>query len=283
MVNYEPIVSVLMTAYNREMYIAEAIESVLASTFKDFELIIVDDCSSDKTVEIAKKYEILDSRVKVYINEKNLGDYPNRNKAAQYACGKYIKYLDSDDTLYTNSLSIMVKSMEKYQGKVGLCCGIYAPFPLPVYLNPRESFLQHFFNGGLFGRSPLSAIINRDYFISVGCFNEERMVSDFEFFFRVGLIDGIVCMQDGLGWNRIHEGQEVTESFKFKKRYEEIEMFYLLHNSCPLNKSEKELVQRKKQRLYFINKIKKLLSKVLILVIVILNINYFEVTFTKFS
>ena len=88
-------ISVLMTAFNREKYIGEAIESVLASTFKDFELIIVDDCSSDKTVEIAKNYENLDKRVKVFLNEKNLGDYSNRNKAASLANGKYIKYVDA--------------------------------------------------------------------------------------------------------------------------------------------------------------------------------------------
>ena len=54
----QPLVSVLMTAYNREKYIAEAIESVLASTCKNFELIIVDDCSADNTVAIARGYEI---------------------------------------------------------------------------------------------------------------------------------------------------------------------------------------------------------------------------------
>ena len=76
-----PLVSVLMTAYNREKYIAEAIESVLASTFQDFELIIVDDCSRDHTVEIVRRYTS-DPRLQVHVNEKNLGDYPNRNRAA---------------------------------------------------------------------------------------------------------------------------------------------------------------------------------------------------------
>ena len=69
MVEDSPLVSVLMTAYNREKYIAEAIESVLASTYTNFELIIVDDCSTDKTVEIAKSYEVKDNRIKVYIND----------------------------------------------------------------------------------------------------------------------------------------------------------------------------------------------------------------------
>lgn len=89
-----PLVSILMTAYNREKYIAEAIESVLASTYTNFELIIVDDCSADRTLEIAKSYEEKDKRIKIYINEKNLGDYPNRNKAASLAKGVYLKYLE---------------------------------------------------------------------------------------------------------------------------------------------------------------------------------------------
>ena len=81
----DPLVSLLMTAFNREKYIAEAIESVLASTYTNFELIVVDDCSKDATVEIARKYEKQDERIKVYINEINLGQFPNRNKAAEYA------------------------------------------------------------------------------------------------------------------------------------------------------------------------------------------------------
>ncbi len=99
-----PIVSILMTAYNREFFISMAIESVLNSTFKDFELIIVDDCSTDATVAIARKYEKLDSRIKLFVNEHNLGDYDNRNFAASVARGKYIKYVDSDDILYKFSL-----------------------------------------------------------------------------------------------------------------------------------------------------------------------------------
>ena len=64
----QPLVSVLMTAYNREKYISEAIESVLSSTFKNFELIIVDDGSVDNTVKIARGYELKDSRIKVFTN-----------------------------------------------------------------------------------------------------------------------------------------------------------------------------------------------------------------------
>ena len=108
------LVSVLTTSYNRADFIGEAIESVLASTFTDFEYIIVDDCSTDNTFEIAKSYAEKDTRIRVFQNEQNLGDYPNRNKAASYATGKYIKYLDSDDVMYAHCLEVMVSAMEKF-------------------------------------------------------------------------------------------------------------------------------------------------------------------------
>ena len=72
--NSYPLVSVLMTAYNRGKFIAEAINSVLNSSYTHFELIIVDDCSTDNTVVIAQSFAAYDNRVKVFQNEKNLGD-----------------------------------------------------------------------------------------------------------------------------------------------------------------------------------------------------------------
>ena len=95
MMSRKPKVSVLTTCFNREKYLTACIDSVLASSYHDWELIIVDDVSTDTSVAIAKSYEKKDARIKVYVNAQNLGDYPNRNKAASYAKGKYIKYLDA--------------------------------------------------------------------------------------------------------------------------------------------------------------------------------------------
>ena len=70
----DPVVSVLMTSYNREKYIAAALESVLSSHFADFEVIVSDDASSDATVDIARAFAAQDDRVQVYVNQQNLGD-----------------------------------------------------------------------------------------------------------------------------------------------------------------------------------------------------------------
>ena len=115
-----------MTAFNRENYISEAINSVLASSYKNFELIIVDDCSKDGTVAIAKNFQIRDARIKIFTNEKNLGDYKNRNIAASFATGKYLKYLDSDDVIYPWGLSAMVYCMETHPtAMLGLSSNTY--------------------------------------------------------------------------------------------------------------------------------------------------------------
>ena len=108
-----PLVSVLMPSYNRSALIKEAIESVLNSGNSSFELIIVDDASTDDTVAIAQACAAKYDRIKVFVNEKNIGDYANRNRAASYATGKYLKYVDFDDRLLKGGLQYCVACMEQ--------------------------------------------------------------------------------------------------------------------------------------------------------------------------
>lgn len=90
-------VSIITPCYNSEQFLAETIESVLCQTFSNWEMLIVDDCSTDKSYEIASEYAKRDSRIKVYRNEKNQGAFFSRNFAIEQARGKYIAFLDSDD------------------------------------------------------------------------------------------------------------------------------------------------------------------------------------------
>lgn len=90
-----PKVSVIIPAYNTEAYIGEAIKSALEQTLHDIEVIVVDDASSDKTVEIAKSF--IDKRLKVIVNQQNVGAAAARNRALRAAQGEWIAVLDSDD------------------------------------------------------------------------------------------------------------------------------------------------------------------------------------------
>ena len=206
-----PLVSVLMTAYNREKYIAEAIESVMASTYQNWELIIVDDRSKDRTVEIAKKYEAKDKRIKVYINEKNLGDYPNRNKAASYAKGKYLKYVDADDMIYPNGLEIMVKYMEQFpEAALGLSRPDNDLKPFPYILSPKESIKEHF-EKSLFTNAPTSTIIKKEAFDNIDGFSGTQYIGDTELWLKIGSKYPVLIFMRGLTWWRGHEDQQIKQ------------------------------------------------------------------------
>ncbi|MDE2038216.1 MAG: glycosyltransferase family 2 protein [Patescibacteria group bacterium] len=92
-----PRISVIMPAFNRERYVAESMRSVLAQSFKGFELIVVDDGSTDRTLEIAREIAATDPRVRIESNSKNLGIARTRNKALGVAQAEYVALLDSDD------------------------------------------------------------------------------------------------------------------------------------------------------------------------------------------
>jgi glycosyltransferase involved in cell wall biosynthesis len=106
------LVSVIMPNYNCEKYIDETIQSVLAQTYTNWELLIVDDCSKDNSVEIIKSYQAKDDRIKLLINEKNSGAAASRNWALRDAKGKWIAFLDSDDLWLPEKLEKQIAFME---------------------------------------------------------------------------------------------------------------------------------------------------------------------------
>ena len=222
--NSKPIVSILTTVYNREKYIAACIDSVLASTFQDWELIIVDDQSKDQSVAIARTYEGKDSRIKVYVNDTNLGDYPNRNKAATYANGKYIKYLDADDMIYPHGLEIMVNTMEKFpEAALGISKEVVEDFlPYPFVMQPYESFKREFLMRGVLKLGPSNTIIRRDSFEELGKFTGTRFIGDTEMWYKIALHHPVVKMVPGLAFWRRHDDQEFTKGME--------SYFYLEHS-----------------------------------------------------
>ena len=109
----DALVSVIMPAYNSSEYISESINSVLHQTYQNWELIIIDDHSTDNTVDIVKEYCSRDPRVKLVVSEANNGVAAARNIGLQVAKGKYIAFLDSDDLWLPDKLKIQLSFMEK--------------------------------------------------------------------------------------------------------------------------------------------------------------------------
>lgn len=107
----EDLVSVITPSYNTGRFIADTIESVLKQTYQDFEMIIVDDCSTDNTDDVIKKY-LSDNRIKYIKNEKQCGAAISRNRAMALAKGKWIAFLDSDDLWKEDKLEKQIKFMK---------------------------------------------------------------------------------------------------------------------------------------------------------------------------
>ena len=107
-----PKVSVVIPVYNRERYLAEAIDSVLAQTLTDFELLVVDDGSSDRSLEVAESYR--DPRIRVVRHERNRGMSAARNTGIAEARGRYLAFLDSDDMAYPNRLALQAAFLDRH-------------------------------------------------------------------------------------------------------------------------------------------------------------------------
>ncbi len=108
-----PKISVVMAVYNCGKYLEESIQSILNQTFRDFEFILVNDCSSDNSLDILKKYLTIDKRIILIINNRNLGPAASRNKGIEIAKGKYISILDADDIAIHNRLEIQYNMLDK--------------------------------------------------------------------------------------------------------------------------------------------------------------------------
>jgi len=117
----QPKITVLLTVFNGEQYLSEAIDSILCQTFNDFEFIIINDGSSDKSAEIAERYAQKDSRI-ILIHQKNEGLTKSLNKGLSLAKGEYIARMDADDISEPERLQVQAQFLDQNQdvGVVGI-------------------------------------------------------------------------------------------------------------------------------------------------------------------
>lgn len=240
-----PIVSVLMTAYNREKLIGEAIESVLCSTYTQFELIISDDASTDGTVAIAQSYAEKDSRVRIFANATNLGDYFNRNIAAGYAQGRYIKYLDSDDKLYPDGLAVMVEAMERHpEAALGIAQFPDPEIPNSIYpqlISSETAYLEHYYGKGILRFGPTGTILRSDVLSGLGGFKTDRFTSDTAMWLQLAALYPVVKIRPDVVWWRQHAGQEFEighKTYTYLRKAYPIYVASLKSPNCPLQQED---------------------------------------------
>lgn len=181
-----------MPAFNAELYVAESIQSILEQSFCDFELIIIDDASTDKTIEILNEYVKKDSRIRVFSNQKNLGIAGNRNLGVSLALGKYLAWQDADDVALPFRLEQQYQFLEAHP-EVGIVGGY-----LELFSGENIHGVRRYAEGDLalrksiFKCSPVAqpaAMIRKDILDKVGIYDlSYPPAEDLDMTFRIGMI-----------------------------------------------------------------------------------------------
>lgn len=113
-----PSISVVLPTYNVEKYISRCLDSCLSQSLSDFEIVIVDDCGSDKSIEIASEYAKKDNRIRIIKNKKNMGTYHARRVGVENSVGNYIIFLDPDDELAPLSLGLIYEEFLRSDSEI---------------------------------------------------------------------------------------------------------------------------------------------------------------------
>lgn len=181
-----PKVSVIIPTYNRAVFLSEAIDSVLNQSFRDFELIIVDDGSTDSTPHILRRWE---GRIR-WMRQENSGVSRARNTGIRAARGRYLSFLDSDDLWAREKLEVQVGFLDA-NPHYGVCYTDEVWIRRGRRVNPKK--IHGKYSGWIFDRclplciiSPSSVLMRREVLDAVGCFDERLPVcEDYDLWLRV--------------------------------------------------------------------------------------------------
>jgi glycosyltransferase involved in cell wall biosynthesis len=231
-------VSICIPTYNGQKFLETCLDSAIVQTYKDIEIIVVDDCSTDKTSEIAKKYQVKDPRVKIFQNEKNIGLVPNWNRCIELATGEWIKFLFQDDALAPNCVEVMINALsaddkivssgrrlildesldeatKKYSVNETLTferLGIISD--LPVFITPQKiaSFIVSNISTNFIGE-PTVIMFKKEAVKELGNFNPDIIqICDLEYFLRIASNYGIKYVPQPITYFRVHKGSASTSN-----------------------------------------------------------------------
>ncbi len=244
-----PKVSVILPTYNRLPMLKEAVQSVLAQDFEDFELIVVDDGSTDGTPEEMKQYG---GRVKVIEHIENRGVSAARNRGILNARGKYIAFLDSDDLWVKGKLKIQVAFLDD-NPHYPLCYTDEIWIRRGKRVNPMKKHAKY--SGWIFEKclplciiSPSSAMMRKNLFSKVGLFDEALPVcEDYDFWLRVSVRFPIFFFNKKLIIKRGGHPDQLSQRSWGNDRYRVMALEKLL-SEPPLNSEEREMVLKEMKK-----------------------------------
>ena len=248
-----PLVSVLITSYNREWYIEEAINSVLAQTYKNFEIVIVDNCSTDGTRDIIERYKD-NEKIRIYFNENNIGQFPNRNKAASLAKGELLLYVDSDDTIAPDAIEYVVKSFRQFPQADFATLYKDDDIKEVVMIDSHTVINKHFFDKSILYIGPGGTAISRELFQKTGGFpSSYGPACDMYYNIKMASNAKVLLFPYNYLNYRRHEGQEINNSFPYL--YDGYRYFDdIMHlPELPLNQEERKYLAKKNKRRFIVN------------------------------
>lgn len=254
-----PTVSVILPTYNRADILGDAVRSVLAQTYEDFELLIVDDASTDNTDDIVAEFG--DSRIQYLKHDINRGASAARNTGIEAARGSYIAFQDSDDEWFSEKLAKQMSVFDRSSSEVGVVyTGIwrtvngekrYLPYPA---IDPKEGDIQDSIQRQNF--IPVQvAVVRRECFERVGTFDEETPpIDDWDLWLRISqqfefrLVDeplvSATVREDSISRNRaeiVASRERIVNKYRedFSRSPLANQYFYIGHGAMKLNKVRK--------------------------------------------
>jgi glycosyltransferase involved in cell wall biosynthesis len=216
-----PRVSVVMPIYNAGRFLREAIDSVLNQSFRDLELIAVNDCSTDNSLSILRSYQ--DPRVRIVSNEKNLGVAASINIGITNSCGEYISRIDADDVAHPKRLEKQVKFLDDHPdiALVGSSAHIIDQLGKQIYIlevptdgrTIKETLLKY----NLFIHSSIT--FRRESFFSVGPYRPDfEPAEDYDLFLRFSERYSLANMSEPLVKYRVHTDQVSLKKIRKQRR-----------------------------------------------------------------
>ncbi|WP_022756283.1 glycosyltransferase family 2 protein [Butyrivibrio fibrisolvens] len=245
--NQSKLISVIMSVYNEHEYISEAIDSLLSQTYSNFELIIIDDCSTDDTVEIIDRYASNDDRIKLYQNKENAGLTRNLNKALKLAKGDYIARMDGDDIAMPERFEKEVMYLESHKDVALVSCQTQTFGEEKLVADVIEDLEE--LRATMLIRPVLAhpGFMFRRMIIDAGFSYDEsfRQAQDYDFAARLSLDHDIAIVTPALLKYRAHQGQvSAVSNSSQAANADRVRRFLLSNIGIELTDDEQEMYHK---------------------------------------
>lgn len=265
----DPLVSIIIPSYNHAQFIKKAVISVYNQTYKNIEVIIIDDQSSDNTIEILK--DLNKSYNFILIEQTHQGLINNLNLAiAKYSTGKYVAYCSSDDYYTPNRIEVMVNFLEKNKEYAACSSNYFIVDKKDTILNESKLGYHDYTFQDLFikGKNlPANSLIKRELIINIGLYDPSYKLEDLYMWLKLTKLGyKIALLNDNLFYYRIHENNTINRHFFLIEETEKILKLYSSDSNYKsavskhyfngyINVLNFKIID-KKAGFYFLNKIK---------------------------